>query len=215
MCNIQNSVADVFLPKPPSNLIYRRSGRQQEQVLATARHDLLQTHGNLGWRRPELVRDDLQCEGLFQQMVPPISDIVKLRYLSATTRSIIKFFENFCLPIPEPRCRPLAVTSAGPSSAKLDGVGIAGNELVEKEGASNISRSTSLTSARAFLFGFIGEGMTTSSMSSAWNFSCLIPRRVMRKDDQMLQRSEVYRCQSLTLNECNTLPEIYTTCRCM
>jgi hypothetical protein len=64
-------------------------------------------------------------------------------------------FKEFYLPPPETSWRPLLVTSEGPSSAKLDGVGIAGNGLVENNGASCISRSSSLTSARAFFFCFV------------------------------------------------------------
>jgi hypothetical protein len=87
------------------------------------------------------------------------------------------------------------VTSAGLSCAKLDGVGMAGKELVETV-ASTISKSSPVVSTRDFILGFIDTGMMTSSTSSTGGFSCLMPLLVMRKDGRMLQRSKVYRSQS-------------------
>lgn len=65
------------------------------------------------------------------------------------------------------------------SSAKLEGVGIAGKELVETVGASTMSVSSSVGSARDFLLGLIEEGIMTSSTSSSDGFSCLMLLLVM------------------------------------
>jgi hypothetical protein len=104
VCNIPHSVVDVFPLKHSSNWTSQRFGRQQEQVLVAEPHGLLRTHGNLGWHQPELVRDGLQGGGLSRQMVPPISNIVKLRFLSASHQVTITVLKVFYLPRLEPRC---------------------------------------------------------------------------------------------------------------
>jgi len=108
VCNILHSVVDVFPLERSSSWTSQRFDRQQEQVLAAVLRGLLQTHESLEWHQPELGHDDRQCEGLSQQMAPPICNILILRFLSVSNQ----VFNN--------RARGFLLTRTGVSLLTVD-----------------------------------------------------------------------------------------------